>query len=157
MNSPRSEAKRAVPDRSRTAASSVPADTCPPVRRSIERTGGAPADRSPRNEGRKPRPDIAEKIAHNVRRAKAADCHTCGAPVLVGLDGDTCAWTATVDAQPLPAGLPGQHAEMAAHLDGRRTYIALHGGELHWRDPSAAARPTTKPLHVEHTCPEETR
>lgn len=56
------------------------------------------------------------------RRAHATRCRYCPCSILVGLDGDRCAWVARVD--PLPLSPIG---EVLAILGGRRTY-ALHAG-----------------------------
>lgn len=66
------------------------------------------------------------------RRARATRCRYCPCSILVGLDGDRCAWVARVD--PLPLSPIG---EALAILSGRTTY-ALHVGigrlELQVRD-----------------------
>lgn len=49
--------------------------------------------------------------------------HRCGAIVLVGLDADLCALTATVDPVPIDAA-----GELAATLTGRWTYLAERSG-----------------------------
>lgn len=56
-------------------------------------------------------------------------CRKCRQPVLVGLDGDLCAWIATVDRTPLsPLG------EALALLAGRATYHLRQNGRRLYLD-----------------------
>jgi hypothetical protein len=75
---------------------------------------------------------IEQLIAGGLRNAKAARCPTCGAPTLVGYDGDLAALKVRVDPIPLtPVG------EAMAQLADRHTYAARrrgHGIALHRRD-----------------------
>jgi hypothetical protein len=76
---------------------------------------------------------------HIATTAKLAT-HTCGQPVLTGLDSDLCAWPATVDPLPLtPTG------EMLALLGGRTTYdYWTNARQLHRRiDVAIRGRPAT--------------
>lgn len=75
--------------------------------------------------------------------------HTCGQPVLTGLDGRVCALTVVVDPYRLTA-----EGEVAALRDDRRTYRIWHG-ELDRRDqfniPGHPPAPAL-PVLAEHRC-----
>lgn len=84
-------------------------------------------------------------ILNNRRKVIGAVCPACGAATLVGLDGDACALTATVDVRPLT-----RTGELLAVVDGRRTYH-LAGGRLDRRD-RWRIRTATTPVLPEHRC-----
>lgn len=103
-------------------------------------------------EHRPERPWLADKIAAAQRRAKLTACKRCGAKVLRGLDDDVAALDTTVDAEPVSAA-----GELAAIADGLRTY-ELYGDDLSYRTlywHVRYASETTRPVHVEHRCPEK--
>jgi hypothetical protein len=113
--------------------------------------GGATVNRPPGERGTERQPWLAAKIATAARKAKPGTCRTCGAPVLVGLDGDALALTATVDPAPVdPAG------ELRAVAQGLGSYT-LTAGELDRRSPSALRRTPApdRPVVIDHTCEKE--
>lgn len=107
--------------------------------------------------GKTRNPYEARRDAAIARAASAKEC-ACGAPVLVGLDEDVMALTATVDPEPLrPA------EELLAMAEGRWVYrIREHDGrrELHrrdgWQIRGEPAKPDGRPRPViivrEHRC-----
>lgn len=96
-------------------------------------------------------PWLAARIATAARKARPGTCRGCGAPVLVGLDGDALALRVEVDPKPVdPAG------ELRAIAAGRGSYTVT-AGELD-RRPEPAVRRTPAPdrlVHVDHTCEKE--
>lgn len=84
------------------------------------------------------------------RTATLRQCARCNAPLLTGLDADTCALTARTD--PLPID---QIGETLALLSGRRTFdlITITGRkELHRRDECHIQAPRKYPVLPEHKC-----
>lgn len=79
------------------------------------------------------------------RRAVATACR-CQAIVLIGLDGDTCAFTATADYRPLT-----RTGELLAVIDGRAVYELDHGLRLHRRDRWSIKSPARRVV-AGHTC-----
>lgn len=87
------------------------------------------------------------RIVSNQRKAKVTGC-ACGAPVVVGLDADQCAFNVAADV--LPVTWPG---ELAAVLQGRGTFsVALV--ELTRREAHDRTKPAAAPVLVEHRCGE---
>lgn len=78
----------------------------------------------------------AERIWTNQRRAHPAICPRCFAPVLEGLDSDTCAIPTRIDPNPIthrpPA--PGDYA--------------LYSGQIHYLDQPAPGRT----VYSKHHC-----
>jgi hypothetical protein len=75
---------------------------------------------------------IAAAMGEPQRSARSTSCRKCGAPVMVGLDNDSCAMTAVVDTYPLSAA-----GEVVALLSGRVTYSltwAAKRYEIDYRD-----------------------
>lgn len=84
-----------------------------------------------------------------TRRTVAHRRHTCGQPILAGLDHDPCGLPVTADPWPVDA-----MGEALALLAGRRTYD-LAGRmrlELNHRCASALARPRRWPVVADHRC-----
>lgn len=79
--------------------------------------------------------------------AKESHCGRCGAAILTATDEGL---NARVDATPLR----DRHAEIAALLDGRRTYKRALGGQLHYRDEYQLRKPDEpgQHIHAEHRC-----
>lgn len=78
--------------------------------------------------------------------AKEARCPHCRRPILTALDEGL---TARVDQAPLP----DRQAEIAALLDGRRTYVHTTYNQLVYRDASRIAGGSIQgPIHAEHRC-----
>jgi len=85
------------------------------------------------------------RIVSNQRKAKVTGC-VCGAPVVVGLDDDQCAFNVATDVTPVTwAG------ELAAALQGRATYT-LQLKELTRRPSYDRAEPAASPVLVDHRC-----
>lgn len=74
-------------------------------------------------------------------------CKRCGAAILTALDEGL---NARVDATPLR----DRQAEIAALLDGRRTYKHTIYGQLHHRDETQLRKPHDPGMriHAEHQC-----
>lgn len=79
--------------------------------------------------------------------AKQTTCKSCGAPILSGHDEGLAA---RVDTTPLR----DHQAEIAALLDGKRTYKHTLYGQLHYRDETQLRKPYDPELriHAEHKC-----
>lgn len=86
-----------------------------------------------------------------TRAARARTCRRCHTRVLVGLDADRCAMTATVDVDELdPVG------ELTALLAGRETYTLAKDGPrlvLDFRDQWRIAGAPRGPVFATHICP----
>jgi hypothetical protein len=80
------------------------------------------------------------------RHTRPDTCSHCGAPLLVGLDADLCALTATVDITMASA------AEETAHLLAGGTSYDYIRGELHYRDHH---RHREYPVLLSHVCIEK--
>lgn len=94
---------------------------------------------------------LRHRLAGQAHRAAALRlCQRCHRPVLVGLDADNCALTATCDPIALtPLG------EAVALLTGRATYALTPGQdrkELDYRDEWRIANPTKNPVLAAHHC-----
>jgi hypothetical protein len=75
-------------------------------------------------------------------------CLRCGAPTLVGLDDHVAARLATIDPQPLD-----ELGELAAILDGRRTYALERDRRIHQRDRwRVGQRLGLDTVHADHRC-----
>ncbi len=78
--------------------------------------------------------------------AKQDCCPHCRRPILTALDEGQ---TARVD----PTPLPDRQAEIAALLDGRRTYVHTANRHLVYRDASRITGNTIRgTIHAEHKC-----
>lgn len=86
-----------------------------------------------------------ERIIANQRKAKLSAC-TCGAPIVLGLDDDLCAFSAAAD----PAFLTWA-GELAAIVDRRPTYAVL-GQSLFRRDRYSRSEPSDHPVLAGHRC-----
>ena len=85
------------------------------------------------------------RIVANQRRATVTRC-ACGAPVVAGLDADTCAFPVTSD--PVFLTWPG---ELAASQHDRPTFT-LMAQSLFRRDRFARAEPSRHPVLAAHRC-----
>ena len=89
---------------------------------------------------------LAEKIRANARKFGEAECGSCGAPVLAGLDADVAAVMVMVDRDPVD-----MVTELRALGRGLDTYFTVVG-ELHHRHGRGYAV-IRHPIHLEHRCP----
>lgn len=96
---------------------------------------------------RKTTPMSREQMYPGRRRAQVQSCPKCRAAwIASGWDDDSCAMHAAAELEAL--SWPG---ELAARLDGRRTY-SIDEGRLLSRGASLPQRPCESPVIAEHKC-----